>query len=37
MTTPDYETDFYAWMQQQAQALRAHGWAAVLPENPNLL
>ena len=29
MTTPDYETDFYAWMQQQAQALRAHEWAAL--------
>jgi hypothetical protein len=22
MTTPDYDTDFYAWTQQQAQALR---------------
>jgi Domain of unknown function DUF29 len=29
MTAPDYETDFYAWMQQQAQALRAHDWAAL--------
>jgi hypothetical protein len=23
MTTPDYETDFYAWTQAQAEALRA--------------
>jgi tagatose-1,6-bisphosphate aldolase non-catalytic subunit AgaZ/GatZ len=29
MTHPDYDTDFYAWTQQQAQALRAQDWAAV--------
>jgi hypothetical protein len=29
MTTPDYDTDFYAWTQQQAQALRAKDWAAL--------
>jgi hypothetical protein len=29
MTTPTYETDFYAWAQQQAQALRAKDWAAL--------
>jgi hypothetical protein len=29
MTTPDYDTDFYAWTQQQAQALRAKEWAAL--------
>ena len=29
MTTPDYDTDFYAWTQQQAEALRAKDWAAV--------
>jgi hypothetical protein len=29
MTTPDYDTDFYAWTQQQAAALRAKDWAAV--------
>jgi hypothetical protein len=29
MTTPDYETDFYAWAQAQAEALRAKDWAAV--------
>ena len=29
MTTPDYETDFYAWTQQQAAALRAKDWAAL--------
>jgi hypothetical protein len=23
MTTPDYDTDFYAWTQQQAEAIRA--------------
>jgi hypothetical protein len=27
MTTPDYETDFYAWTQAQAEALRAKDWA----------
>jgi Domain of unknown function DUF29 len=25
----DYDTDFYTWTQQQAQALRAQDWAAV--------
>jgi Domain of unknown function DUF29 len=29
MTTPDYATDFYAWTQQQAAALRAKDWAAL--------
>jgi hypothetical protein len=29
MTTPTYETDFYAWTRQQAQALRAKDWAAL--------
>lgn len=29
MTTPSYDTDFYAWTQQQAAALRAKDWAAV--------
>jgi len=29
MTTPDYDTDFYAWAQQQAEALRAKDWAAL--------
>ena len=29
MTTPDYDTDFYAWAQQQAAALRAKDWAAL--------
>jgi hypothetical protein len=29
MTTPDYESDFYAWTQAQAQAIRAQDWAAV--------
>jgi hypothetical protein len=29
MTTPDYETDFYAWTQAQAQALRAKDWTAL--------
>jgi hypothetical protein len=33
MTIPDYDTDFYAWMQQQAQALRAHDWAALDTEH----
>jgi len=26
MTTPDYDTDFYAWTQAQAAALRAGAW-----------
>jgi Domain of unknown function DUF29 len=29
MTTPDYDTDFDAWSQAQAQALRAKDWAAL--------
>jgi len=29
MTTPDYHTDFYAWAQAQAAALRAKDWAAL--------
>jgi hypothetical protein len=29
----DYETDFYAWTQQQAQALRARDWGALDPEH----
>jgi hypothetical protein len=29
MTTPSYETDFYAWAAQQAAALRAKDWAAL--------
>jgi len=29
MTTPDYDTDFYGWTQQQAAALRAKDWAAL--------
>jgi hypothetical protein len=29
MTAPDYHTDFYAWTQQQAAALRAKDWPAL--------
>ncbi len=29
MTTPRYDTDFYAWTQAQAEALRAKDWAAL--------
>lgn len=29
MTTPDYDTDFYAWAHAQAAALRAKDWAAL--------
>jgi hypothetical protein len=29
MTTPTYDTDVYAWAQQQATALRAKDWAAL--------
>jgi Domain of unknown function DUF29 len=29
MTTPDYDTDFAAWAQQQARALRAKDWVAL--------
>ena len=25
----DYDTDFYAWAQRQAQALRAQDWGAL--------
>ena len=28
-TMSDYDTDFYAWAQQQAQALRAQDWGAL--------
>jgi hypothetical protein len=26
MTTPDYDTDFYAWTQAQAAVIRSHAW-----------
>jgi hypothetical protein len=29
MTTPDYDTDFYAWTQAQVQALQAKDWPAL--------
>jgi hypothetical protein len=29
MTTPSYDTDFYAWTRQQAQALAAKDWSAL--------
>jgi hypothetical protein len=29
MSHPDYHTDFYAWAQAQAQALRAKDWAVL--------
>jgi hypothetical protein len=29
MTTPTYDTDFYSWTQQQAEALRAKDWPAL--------
>jgi hypothetical protein len=29
MTTPDYDTDFYAWTQAQVDAPRAKNWAAL--------
>jgi hypothetical protein len=29
MTTPSYDTDFYAWTQAQAQALQARDWPAL--------
>jgi Domain of unknown function DUF29 len=29
MTTPDYDTDFYAWTQAQAEALQAKNWPAL--------
>jgi Domain of unknown function DUF29 len=29
MTTPDYDTDFYAWTRAQAQALQAKDWPAL--------
>jgi hypothetical protein len=31
MSTPDYDTDFYAWTKTQAEALRAKDWAALDP------
>jgi hypothetical protein len=33
MTTPNYDTDFYAWTQAQAQALRAKEFAALDLDN----
>ena len=33
MTTPDYETDFYAWTQAQAAHLRAMHWDALDRDN----
>ena len=33
MTTPTYETDFYAWTQAQATALRAKDWPALDVDN----
>jgi hypothetical protein len=33
MTTPSYDTDFYAWTQAQAAALRAKDWPALDLEN----
>lgn len=33
MTTPDYDTDFYAWTQAQAAAIRAKAWADVDAEH----
>jgi Domain of unknown function DUF29 len=33
MTTPDYDTDFYAWTQTQADALRAKDVAALDLDN----
>jgi Domain of unknown function DUF29 len=29
MTTPSYDTDFYAWTQAQADAIRTKAWAAL--------
>jgi hypothetical protein len=29
MTSPDYDTDLYAWSQAQAEALRAKDWGAL--------
>jgi hypothetical protein len=29
MTTPSYDTDFYAWTQAQAQALQVKDWPAL--------
>ena len=29
MTTPSYDTDFYAWTQAQAAAIRAGQWEAL--------
>src|SRR5512132_834297 len=33
MTTPTYETDFYAWTQAQATALRAKDWPVLDVDN----
>jgi hypothetical protein len=33
MTPPNYDTDFYAWTQVQAEALRAKEWPALDVEN----
>jgi Domain of unknown function DUF29 len=33
MTTPDYDTDFYAWTQAQAAGLRAKKWKTLDVEN----
>ena len=33
MTTPTYDTDFYAWAQAQAAALRAKDWPALDVDN----
>src|SRR5919108_1683699 len=33
MTTPNYETDFYAWTQAQAAHLRAKEWPALDVDN----
>jgi hypothetical protein len=33
MNTPDYDTDFYAWTQEQAAALRAKEWKTLDLEN----
>jgi hypothetical protein len=33
MTTPAYDTDFYAWALAQAEALRAKDWPALDPDH----
>ena len=35
MTNPNYDTDFYAWAEAQAAALRAKDWARPGPEPPD--